>query len=129
MEKLTQTEFVEGFVKSVKALKEGKEVTFYWWLKQNGINEKDWAIVLGWSGDWDDENDSCCKGHYRIMAKVAYQPHNCIMQGDYDADWTMPHDEETGEVDDCDIAIYESDTDDNLRQFAKDLMEWSKKYI
>ena len=44
-----------------------------------------------------------------MAAKVAYQPHNSIMQCDYDVDWTMPYDEETGDVWDTDITVYLND--------------------
>lgn len=126
---LNRKEFIDGFVSAVNSLKNGEDGTYFWWLKQNDDNGNDWAIVVGWSEGWDDLDDSCCKGHYRIMAKVAYQSHKNIMQCDYDVDWTIPHDEETGEVDDCDIAIYETDTEEDLRRYAEDLLKWSKDYI
>ena len=119
--------FVDGFVKSVKALKNGENGTSYWYLDIDD-DDNDWAIVLGWGEGWDDPTDSCCKGHYRIMAKVAYQPNNSGMQSDYDIDWLMPYDEETGEVDDCDYAIYAEDDDDKLREIANDLLKCADTY-
>lgn len=120
--------FVDGFVESVKALKNGENGTYYWWLDIDNEDGLDWAIVLGWGEGWDDPNDSCCNGHYRIMSKVAYQEHNCIMQCDYDIDWTMPYDEETGEVDDSDFAIYEDYDDDKLREIANELLKLADTY-
>lgn len=55
-----------------------------------------WAIVMAYM-DYDIDD-------LRIYGKVAYQPVNSLMQ-EYDIDWTMPYNEETGEVDDMEVSI------------------------
>ena len=79
--------------------------TYHWYLGSDDNN--DWAIVLGWSDGFEPEiTDPCMDGTWHLCAKLAYQPSNSIMQCDYDIDWQMPYDEETGEVDDNEIPIY-----------------------
>ena len=41
---------------------------------------------------------------YRIVGKLAFQPVESVMQ-EYDIDWLMPYDEDTGEVDDNELSI------------------------
>lgn len=79
----------------------------YYWILDTDENNNNWAIVLGWQDGYEkDENDSCMDGTYRLCSKLAYQPNNSVMQCDYDIDWLMPYDEESGEVDDNEISIY-----------------------
>lgn len=80
--------------------------TYHWDLGRDKSNN-DWAIVLGWADGFDaEENDDCTDGTWRLCVKLAYQPCNSLMQCDYDWDWTMPYDEESGEVDDTEVSIY-----------------------
>lgn len=84
--------------------------TYFWWLDKDDKGNN-WAIVLGWSDGFDEsETDDCADGTWRLCVMLAYQPWNSIMQCDYDVDWTMPYDEESGEVDDTEVSIY-PDTD------------------
>ena len=86
----------ENLIKAVtKAMEEVKKTggTYYWYLHSNDM-ENDWAIVLGYLGT-------------RLYIKLAYQPCNSVMQCDYDIDWLMPYDKETGEVDDTEVRIYQ----------------------
>jgi hypothetical protein len=55
-----------------------------------------WAVVLGWV-DYDGDDE------YELWGKIAYLPKNSYMK-DYDYDWMMPYDEETGEVWDTEIS-------------------------
>lgn len=55
-----------------------------------------WAVVLGWV-DYDGD------GEYKLWGKIAYLPKNSGMS-DYDYDWMMPYDKETGEVWDTEIS-------------------------
>lgn len=84
--------------------------TYWWWLGEDNKGNN-WAIVLGWADGFEKyPNDDNLDGTWRICAKCAYQSKNNVMQCDYDIDWDMPYDEETGEVDDNEIPIY-PDTD------------------
>lgn len=120
-------DFIDGFCKAIKSFINGADGTYYHYLNKN--EEKHWAIVVGWASGWGgsifEEGDNCIKGDYRISAKVAYQPSNSIMQSDYDLDWTMPYDDETGEFDELDIAIY-PDTD--LTKAAETLLNYFLEY-
>ena len=55
-----------------------------------------WAVVLGWV-DYDGDDE------YELWGKIAYLPKNSYMK-EYDWDWLMPYDEETGEVWDTEIS-------------------------
>lgn len=59
--------------------------------------ENRWAIVSAWV-DYDNDN------HWRVYAKVAFKPRNSIMD-DYDWDWVMPYDKQTGEVWDTETEV------------------------
>ena len=86
-----------------------KEGCYHWWLETDN-NGNNWAIVLGWQDGYEeDDTDELSDGTWHLAAKVAYQPHNSIMQCDYDVDWTMPYDEETGDVWDTDTTVYLND--------------------
>lgn len=71
------------------------EGTYYWYLDTTD-EQNNWAIVLGWM-TYDGAEELC--------VKLAYQPNNSLMQCDYDIDWLMPYDEETGEVDDNELTV------------------------
>lgn len=73
-----------------------------------------WAIVLGYT-DYDDPEK------FYIYGKVAYQPINSLMQ-EYDIDWTMLYNEETGEVDDMEIRV---DDETDLKWL---LEQWELQY-
>ncbi len=75
---------------------EDHEATWFFDLATH--NGKRWALVAAWM---DYDND----GHWQAYGKVAYQTTNSIMQ-EYDIDWTMPYDEESGEVDDSEFRFY-----------------------
>lgn len=68
-----------------------KEGTMYFSL--GIINNDRYAIVF----TRDEDNT--------LWGKVAYQSVNSIMQCDYDIDWLMPYNKDTGEVDDTEINI------------------------
>ena len=102
---------IKDFIDAVAYMKETKCNGIYHWILGTDENNNDWAIVLGWADGFDaDEADDCADGTYRLCAKLAYQSNKSIMQCDYDIDWLMPYDEESGEVDDNEVSIY-PDTD------------------
>lgn len=113
----------ETAVKLMKATH--KNCTYHWYLDTDN-NDNDWAIVLGWQDGYEeDEDDVCMDGTYRLCAKVAYQPSNSIMQCDYDIDWLMPYNKETGDVDDTEIPIYQ---DTNLKEVFDWLFDCYESY-
>lgn len=60
------------------------------------------AIVVGWSDGFEEAKEGTpnADGTWRICAKVAYQHANNAMQCDFDIDWAMPYNQDTGDVDD-----------------------------
>ena len=108
---MTRESLIKDFKRAVKDMRENHYDGTYHWYLHTDENDKDWAIVLGWlSGYEEDEADDCMDGEYRLCAKLAYQSHYSIMQCDYEIDWLLPYNEETGEVDDNELSIY-PDTD------------------
>lgn len=99
----------------------------YWWYLSTDENDNDWAIVLGWSDGFGEPNeiDDCVKENCRLCVKLAYQPCKSLMR-EYDIDWTMPYNEETGEVDDNEISIY-PDTD--LKGIIDELLKCYESYL
>lgn len=70
----------------------------------NAWGEYDWGIAIGWSGGFDEkEKTPFSDGEYRICTKIAYN--DSALQCDYDIDFVMPYDKETGEVYDTDTEL------------------------
>lgn len=96
----------EDLRKAVLDLKETKDltVTYYFKFGVDDYNRR-WALVIAWQDGYEDSNTTEYEnGTYRICMKIGFQPTTSIMQ-EYDIDWTMPWDEETGNVDDSEISI------------------------
>lgn len=117
---------IEAFTKAVENMRKYHENGTYYWHLGRDENNNNWAIVLGWANGFEeDENDDYSSGTYRLCTKLAYQSNNSIMQCDYDIDWAMPYDEETGEVDDNEVPIY---TDSNMEEIIDWLLECYSSY-
>ena len=71
------------------------------------------CIVVGWEDGFSEapKGTPYADGTWRICAKVAYQHANNVMQCDYDIDWRMPYDKETGDVDDTSTEVSPSQHD------------------
>ena len=104
---MDKAKMIQEFVNAVEDMKKTKfNGTYYWYLHRDE-NDNDWAIVLGWADGFDiEEQDDCTDGTWRLSAMLAYQSSNSIMQCDYDVDWLMPYDEESGDVDNNEVSIY-----------------------
>lgn len=102
-----------AFANAVKEIQDTHfEGTYHWHLDSDD-NGNDWAIVMAYM-DYDGD------GNEKLYAKLAYQPSNSIMQCDYDVDWLMPYDEETGEVWDTEQMVYSA-------EYAEELVNWLLK--
>lgn len=98
---------IKEFISAVEYMKKTKFNGTYHWILGQDEDYNDWAIVLGWADGFDvKEEDDCTDGTWRLCVKLAYQSWNNISQCEYDIDWTMPYDEESGEVEDNEISIY-----------------------
>ena len=104
---MDKAKLVNEFTNAVDYMKRTKDDCVYHWILGRDEKDNDWAIVLGWVDGFDErENDDCTDGTWRLCVKLAYQPWNSLMKSDYGWDWTMPYDEESGEVDDTEVSIY-----------------------
>lgn len=112
---------IKQFGEAITEMRRTHDNGTYHWNLEVDDNNNQWAIVLGWQDGYEEEpEDDCTDGTWRLCAKLAYQPTNSIMQCDYDIDWLMPYDEETGEVDDNEMSIY-PDSD------AREIIDWLLK--
>lgn len=104
---MNKKRLVNEFVNAVSEMRKTHGNGTYSWILGEDDKGNNWAIVLGWAdGFYEDPDDNNTVGTWRLCAKLAYQPNNSIMQCDYDIDWLMPYDEDTGEVDNNEISIY-----------------------
>ena len=88
------------------------------------VDGKRWAIVIGWLDGFEDEGTADYKrDDCRLCGKVAYQSTHSVMQ-EYDYDWLMPYDEDTGEVWDTDTSINSDDNIDSCIDWW--LSEWEE---
>ena len=98
---------LKEFANAVEYMKKTKANGTYHWILGRDEDDNDWAIVLGWADGFEpNEDDDCMDGTYSLCAKIAYQPYNSLMQCDYDIDWIMPYNKESGDVDETEIAIF-----------------------
>jgi hypothetical protein len=104
---MNNAKLVKEITNAVEYMKKTKFDGTYYWILDTDENGNDWAIVLGWSDGYEpNANDDCMDGTYSLCAKIAYQSSKSIMQCDYDLDWTTPYNEETGETDETEIALF-----------------------
>lgn len=102
-------DFIKNFANVARELAQLKEGCCHWLLETDN-NGNEWSIVLGWQDGYEEnKEDEASDGTWHLCAKVAYQPRNSIMQTDYDIDWVMPYDEDSGDVWDTDITVYLND--------------------
>lgn len=93
----------EEIKQAVDFLLKEKEGCYFKPLKIDNGNNK-WGIVIGWGAGFDEqEKTSFSDGEYRICSKIAYN--DSALQCDYDIDFVMPYDKETGEVYDTDTEL------------------------
>lgn len=123
---MDREKLIKQFTEAVEEMRRTHgEGTYYWNLDVDDKRNQ-WAIVLGWQDGYDiDAEDDCTDGTWRLCVKLAYQPTNSIMQCDYDIDWVMPYNEETGEVDNNEISIY---PDYNATEIIDWLLECYETY-
>ena len=123
---MNKRELIKEFTNAVISLRKTHENETYYWILDTDENNNDWAIVLGWSDGFEaDETDDCMDGTWRLCAKLACQPNNSIMQCDYDVDWTMPYNAETGDTDDNELSIY---PDTNIEEAVSWLLKCYESY-
>lgn len=93
----------EEIKQAVDFLLKEKEGCYFKPLKIDNGNNK-WGIVIGWGAGFDEqEKTTFSDGEYRICTKIAYN--DSALQCDYDIDFVMPYDKETGEVYDTDAEL------------------------
>lgn len=107
---MNKESIITAFANAVKDMEVNHFNGTYHWHLDTDDNGNDWAIVMAYM-DYDGD------GNEKLYAKMAYQPSNSIMQCDYDIDWLMPYDNETGEVWDTEVAVYSAD-------YAEEIVNW-----
>ena len=103
---------------------------YHWKVCSQG--DQDIAVVLGWT-KFPDEDDSCKDKYYdddfRLAVKIGYQPSDSIMQCDYDVDFNLPYNPDTGDVcDDCEYCIYETTDFKSLANDINNNIDWVIKH-
>ena len=87
------------------------------------------VFVIGWSDAGYDEDDAKKNGYadgsYTICSKIACQSRYNGSQSDYDGDFEMPYDKETGDVWDTDTMVSnnESDWEADAATYNKDAQD------
>lgn len=93
----------------------------YFWELGCDQQNRVWAVVLGWQdygpSDDDDDDDKYAVGKYHLCIKLAINIDD--YQADYNWNWYMPWDEETGDVHDTELAV----SDKTLAKDLKWLLE------
>ena len=113
---------------AVGALMDRKGGCFHYTIWDDG--ENDWAIVIGFLEDGCNDpgffsDGNGCGLHY----KIAYQSKNSATQCDFDVDWTMPFDEETGDVDDTCTQVWKPDTSKGWRILADEINDAANRVV
>ncbi|HAU88200.1 MAG TPA: hypothetical protein DCW90_22815 [Lachnospiraceae bacterium] len=120
-----KAELIERFQNAMQYMKDTPDSgTFVWYLNCDS-NGKEWAIVFGWQDGYEAyPDDKFSDGEWHLATKLAYQPYNSMMQ-EYNFDWTMPYNAETGEVYDNEITVYE---DSNPSEIIESLLKVYSTY-
>lgn len=127
---MDKEKLVKEFANAINNIKNTHENATYYWILGTNKNNNNFAIVLGWSDGFEpDETDYYMNGTYRLCSKLAYQPNNSLMQCDYDIDWFMPYDEESGEVDDTEISIYSNINMTNIEEIIDWFLDKYSNYM
>ena len=125
--------------KLAEELKDGVEILWkekcgccHWHLLTDDKKRR-WSIVLGWNDSGFDDRDN--ETYYvdsgcAISCKIGYEERCNAMQTDMDWDFTMPYDEETGEVDDTCSPVsrnenFEELADYLLKEFKRVTDTWA----
>ena len=105
---------------SVKELENGSQSTYFYYLQDDLYSVV--GVEEGHSYDKNDEGYARTPDGYVICSKVAYNYDE--LQYDYNGDWYMPYDPETGDVWDTDSGVLE---DENFKELAKYHLQECKK--
>lgn len=88
-----------------------------------------WALVIAWQGGYEEKYDTPFQyGDKRIAMKIAWKSGNAPLS-DYDIDWLMPYDTETGDVDDCELSIESDNIGKDLDWLEKTYKRFKKEYF
>lgn len=105
---------------------------YHWKICANTDDNKDIYIVLGWTQFPDEDNsrkDKYYDNSFRLAVKVGYQSSNSTMQCDYDIDFSLPYNPDTGDVcDDCEYCIYETTDFEALAKDINNKASWVIKH-
>lgn len=107
----SESAIADAIIKRVKEVESDRDPQATYWVELGYDDKNTYACVMCWCDKdnaeyfgYEDEADF-------VLAKIAFCPDNSAMN-EYDIDWLMPYDEETGEVWDTELQISSSDWSD-----------------
>ena len=97
--------------------------TWHWNLGDD--DEYDYELVLGFSGGYSPNEDEFTDSNgYHLCLKWARVPKNSAMN-EYDVDYEMVYDEESGDVRDTEVAVSDYNMYSDISWLLKDFGEWA----
>lgn len=107
----SESAITDAIIKRVKEVESDRDPQATYWVELGYDDKNTYACVMCWCDKdnaeyfgYEDEADF-------VLAKIAFCPDNSAMN-EYDIDWMMPYDEETGEVWNTELQISSSDWSD-----------------
>lgn len=107
----SESAIADAIIKRAKEVESDRDPQATYWVKLGYDDKNTYACVMCWCDKdnaeyfgYEDEADF-------VLAKIAFCPDNSAMN-EYDIDWLMPYDEDTGEVWDTELQISSSDWSD-----------------
>lgn len=126
--KVTINNEIRDFVEeAIEQFLDGYNGTYFYKLGYSDFHDGDWALVIGWSNNGaEDEGYNIADGDgWEVCMKLAYN--DSYMQTDFDMDWEMPYNEETGDVDDTQLSLSRN-LDEALKDVEWILKRWNEDY-
>lgn len=101
-DKKTVSQIADAIMRTVSLVEEEKDPAKTYWVELGWDDANTYACAMA----YDNENDYDEEGEVYpyVLAKIAFCPDNSAMN-EYEMDWLMPYDEETGEVWDTETSI------------------------
>lgn len=107
----SESAIADAIIKRAKEVESDRDPQTTYWVELGYDDKNTYACVMCWCDKdnaeyfgYEDEADF-------VLAKIAFCPDNSAMN-EYDIDWLMPYDEDTGEVWDTELQISSSDWSD-----------------
>lgn len=101
-DKKTVSQIADAIMRTVETIEQEQDPSKTYWVELGWDDANTYACAMA----YDNENDYDEEGEVYpyVLAKIAFCPDNSAMN-EYEMDWLMPYDEETGEVWDTETSI------------------------